>query len=406
MCIRDRTGTVEGNVIVHNSETGVPFVRICADFGDTNHSLDDYAADLSTNIALNRRVMHSSAESSSVSSYVVTDGAHGQGTGFSTIGMDEYLRVDLAGWSVIENIQVCGRNVSPASVTVHVQDFDPKDTGDHGAQCFSNAATSNDDVCVVFACRGTIVPAYRGQFVTVVAMQASVHVSEIRAFGFETRCKFSAVTDIDGTYAITLMDTSGRLTKTSNVLVGAYKEEVQDPDDEPIIDSNTEVTSVLLVVTPGDVSVPGTIAISISGMESTMNRDQLRSHIELSSGFGARAKVLISDSVWSALDEDSDGSVEAAIFQDVATAPKIRAMILYPVIDTETLSDFEVVFNAANAGSRCQDMFFYHADSMAVSWEDGYHYLTNAIDAMFSSCLLYTSPSPRDRTRSRMPSSA
>ena len=26
--------------------------------------------------------------------------------------------------------------------------------------------------------------------------------------------------------------------------------------------------------------------------------------------------------------------------------------------------------------------------------------------AMFASCLLYTSPSPRDRTRSRMPSSA
>ena len=27
-------------------------------------------------------------------------------------------------------------------------------------------------------------------------------------------------------------------------------------------------------------------------------------------------------------------------------------------------------------------------------------------DIMFASCLLYTSPSPRDRTRSRMPSSA
>ena len=27
-------------------------------------------------------------------------------------------------------------------------------------------------------------------------------------------------------------------------------------------------------------------------------------------------------------------------------------------------------------------------------------------DAMYSHCLLYTSPSPRDRTRSRMPSSA
>ena len=29
-----------------------------------------------------------------------------------------------------------------------------------------------------------------------------------------------------------------------------------------------------------------------------------------------------------------------------------------------------------------------------------------AIEALFSVCLLYTSPSPRDRTRSRMPSSA
>ena len=32
--------------------------------------------------------------------------------------------------------------------------------------------------------------------------------------------------------------------------------------------------------------------------------------------------------------------------------------------------------------------------------------LENALVAGFTSCLLYTSPSPRDRTRSRMPSSA
>ena len=30
----------------------------------------------------------------------------------------------------------------------------------------------------------------------------------------------------------------------------------------------------------------------------------------------------------------------------------------------------------------------------------------SAVDQAFSACLLYTSPSPRDRTRSRMPSSA
>ena len=32
--------------------------------------------------------------------------------------------------------------------------------------------------------------------------------------------------------------------------------------------------------------------------------------------------------------------------------------------------------------------------------------LTVAVLALVGSCLLYTSPSPRDRTRSRMPSSA
>ena len=33
-------------------------------------------------------------------------------------------------------------------------------------------------------------------------------------------------------------------------------------------------------------------------------------------------------------------------------------------------------------------------------------YMTEFMDAMQNNCLLYTSPSPRDRTRSRMPSSA
>ena len=35
-----------------------------------------------------------------------------------------------------------------------------------------------------------------------------------------------------------------------------------------------------------------------------------------------------------------------------------------------------------------------------------YHRLLTTLRVRFSSCLLYTSPSPRDRTRSRMPSSA
>ena len=43
------------------------------------------------------------------------------------------------------------------------------------------------------------------------------------------------------------------------------------------------------------------------------------------------------------------------------------------------------------AGAQCNPYFF------AVSWPN---------DAYHEACLLYTSPSPRDRTRSRMPSSA
>ena len=34
------------------------------------------------------------------------------------------------------------------------------------------------------------------------------------------------------------------------------------------------------------------------------------------------------------------------------------------------------------------------------------HVLDTAAELQFGDCLLYTSPSPRDRTRSRMPSSA
>ena len=37
---------------------------------------------------------------------------------------------------------------------------------------------------------------------------------------------------------------------------------------------------------------------------------------------------------------------------------------------------------------------------------DGTEYITAGLLSEYISCLLYTSPSPRDRTRSRMPSSA
>ena len=45
------------------------------------------------------------------------------------------------------------------------------------------------------------------------------------------------------------------------------------------------------------------------------------------------------------------------------------------------------------------------ADKLTVDL-DTLLYMLNIMSEVYSVCLLYTSPSPRDRTRSRMPSSA
>ena len=45
-------------------------------------------------------------------------------------------------------------------------------------------------------------------------------------------------------------------------------------------------------------------------------------------------------------------------------------------------------------------------DFIAPSFADDYFLVAPTLSGMGDSCLLYTSPSPRDRTRSRMPSSA
>ena len=44
-------------------------------------------------------------------------------------------------------------------------------------------------------------------------------------------------------------------------------------------------------------------------------------------------------------------------------------------------------------------------NDVAMDW-DGFRLLDHTYSDVISTCLLYTSPSPRDRTRSRMPSSA
>ena len=48
----------------------------------------------------------------------------------------------------------------------------------------------------------------------------------------------------------------------------------------------------------------------------------------------------------------------------------------------------------------------FEMDTKVICKEDGLDYGRGGGNYIINSCLLYTSPSPRDRTRSRMPSSA
>ena len=61
------------------------------------------------------------------------------------------------------------------------------------------------------------------------------------------------------------------------------------------------------------------------------------------------------------------------------------------------------VFNETLTGTTDADVIYGFQGNDAINGGDGGDWLFGGED---NDCLLYTSPSPRDRTRSRMPSSA
>ena len=70
-------------------------------------------------------------------------------------------------------------------------------------------------------------------------------------------------------------------------------------------------------------------------------------------------------------------------------APKVQSLKAGDVVEVATWR-FGEEYARANGASD-------------VDWEFD---VTTSVSSLISTCLLYTSPSPRDRTRSRMPSSA
>ena len=71
----------------------------------------------------------------------------------------------------------------------------------------------------------------------------------------------------------------------------------------------------------------------------------------------------------------------------------------------------EVVFSDEDAGFAFLTRSTIKTNE-TIQWEDGNEYplvkleISSASHPFFTGCLLYTSPSPRDRSLSRMPSSA
>ena len=63
---------------------------------------------------------------------------------------------------------------------------------------------------------------------------------------------------------------------------------------------------------------------------------------------------------------------------------------------------YEPVSGTATLGSERSEKFTDYKEK----WEKAQNYVEFNEDRMLSGCLLYTSPSPRDRQKSRMPSSA
>ena len=92
-----------------------------------------------------------------------------------------------------------------------------------------------------------------------------------------------------------------------------------------------------------------------------------------------------------------DGYAYPYIFNIKDFAPKVGAIHLPPPVHLVFTTQSFVVCNFVPR------LFDFHPESIPAPY---FHSNIDSDEVIYYACLLYTSPSPRDRTRSRMPSSA
>ena len=97
--------------------------------------------------------------------------------------------------------------------------------------------------------------------------------------------------------------------------------------------------------------------------------------------------------------------------EDAAPAPGDPAFVRSPALDVDNRSAHGQM-RSHNAGQNCMHCHQARGPGLGrftvgvtVLGPDGKPH-ANPVLELYGACLLYTSPSPRDRTRSRMPSSA
>ena len=140
----------------------------------------------------------------------------------------------------------------------YVRDSPGDETVGYGHRCARIESLTIRDVshtCFFFDCFGTRARSFHGQFVSAMlpsSATSSEHVTEIAAYGVQTTCRFSAITDVEGRYEIALHDSSETASSKRTYVVAAYKEDIFEPKEVTLIDtaqpSRDEIAKVLLVV--------------------------------------------------------------------------------------------------------------------------------------------------------------
>ena len=225
--------SLAGKVFAGKSQAPVPRVRVCADFILTDGSLSSSVqVDTIVNLALYMKTEHSGnlTRTADEDTFLITDGDASVSAGGSLVRSNEYLRVELSGWSGVQTVEVCADRISDAlqSVKAYIQDEVGLGAIDFGKECLrSTNEAEMHGACVSFACRTMQIEAFHGKYVTIFnAIGHDVRVTEILARGFQTKCAFTAVTDDFGRYSVELRDTSGRIPQEATLVTAAYKEDL------------------------------------------------------------------------------------------------------------------------------------------------------------------------------------